>query len=346
MNRKNNFLSIIIPVHNRAAEVKKLLESIEKNNISINFEIICVLDNCIDDSENICRKYNAKCFNNNIKSGAGYSRHLGALKSSGDILLFLDSDTILDDFIINEMLIEFKSENSNAAICGDYKKEILNDSYLTRFLGLKWYYTVTELVLKNKKRDIIIAFGGGPCMISSDIYFKTGGYDFKNVHYKTCGGEEFEIALKISNFANIYFYERFNVYHRYRTGFQAFALTIKRTYNYAMILLTAGEQQKNAMKNLVCQSDKVKLILNFLVWCFLFLFIILKLNIFLTISFLSFFASFLIDLRFMNFIRKEAGIFYLPVAFLQEFILTLSKGIGVSIAFINFFLFKKNNFRF
>ncbi|MBP7653435.1 glycosyltransferase [Candidatus Dependentiae bacterium] len=342
----DNFLSIIIPVHNREIELEQLLTSIFQYKINTPFEVIVVLDNCSDKTKLVCEKFNITAFENEMKKGAGYSRHFGAIKSKGNILLFLDSDTLVSENLINEMIDEYLKENGKSAICGDFFINPINFNFFTKFLALKWYYSITELYLKKNDRMIICAFGGGPSMISKELFFKAGGYDFKKHHYKSCGGEEFEAALNIMEFSPIYFYRKFNVAHNYRTVFNSFFLTIRRSFNYAMIFFTASSKQKLLMSNLVDGNDKKKLIVLFFIFIFLILYFITFDFLYFQFLQVSIIIYLIYELHFIKFIKKECGFFYIIPAILQNLVLMTSKGIGVFIAIANILILRKTDYRF
>lgn len=86
--------SIIIPVYNTEKYIEKCIESV-LNQTYKNFEIIIINDGSTDKSEEILKTYEK---NNKItiitqtNHGLSYSRNIGIKKSTGDYVLFLDSD--------------------------------------------------------------------------------------------------------------------------------------------------------------------------------------------------------------------------------------------------------------
>jgi len=108
---KNYKVSIIIPVFN----VEKYLENCLKSAINQTLddvEIICINDGSTDDSVNILKKYSKyiKTINQENK-GLGATRKVGLDASSGDYILFLDSDDFIKD---NACEILY-----NQAVCSD-----------------------------------------------------------------------------------------------------------------------------------------------------------------------------------------------------------------------------------
>jgi len=91
------FYSIIIPVFNRISEIDELLESLTLQ-LYKDFEVIVVDDGSSIPCEPIINKYQGQL---SIKyfykpnSGPGQTRNYGAERSTGDYLIFFDSDCIV-----------------------------------------------------------------------------------------------------------------------------------------------------------------------------------------------------------------------------------------------------------
>lgn len=93
-------LSIIIPVYNAEKYIKECLDSIlipieNKNNI----EIILINDGSNDYTKQIIQNYESnkiKLFNNKYNKGVSYSRNYGIEKASGDFIMFVDADDVLN----------------------------------------------------------------------------------------------------------------------------------------------------------------------------------------------------------------------------------------------------------
>lgn len=90
-------LSIIIPVYNREEEMKELLQSLSEQQ-NRDFEVIVVEDGSTKSSEAVVRGYmnrlDIKYFTK-PNSGPGLSRNYGSERSSGEYLIYLDSDCVV-----------------------------------------------------------------------------------------------------------------------------------------------------------------------------------------------------------------------------------------------------------
>lgn len=96
-------ISIIIPVHNTEGHVESCLNSlVDQKPGQYEKEVIFIDDASIDRSVEILRSFSGrhedwvKLFRNEHNIGPGFSRNIGIDQSSGEWLLFLDSDDSLD----------------------------------------------------------------------------------------------------------------------------------------------------------------------------------------------------------------------------------------------------------
>ncbi len=126
-------ISLIIPAYNAGKTIERCLESVLSQK-SIYFETILVDDGSIDDTLNKASIYPVKIISNKTNKGVAYSRNIGAMNATGDILIFLDSDVSLpDDAVFNitkttlekpEVLIvqsNYSENTSHLNFISDYK---------------------------------------------------------------------------------------------------------------------------------------------------------------------------------------------------------------------------------
>lgn len=99
------FFSLIIPIYNAEAFLRKCLNSILNQNF-FSFEVICVNDGSNDTSQNICldyvRKDNRIKLYNQHNQGVSAARNMGIDHAEGEYIVFIDSDDWIDhDFLDN-----------------------------------------------------------------------------------------------------------------------------------------------------------------------------------------------------------------------------------------------------
>ncbi|MEM4474551.1 MAG: glycosyltransferase [Candidatus Bathyarchaeia archaeon] len=116
-------VSVIIPTYYRRKELAELLNSLLRQTYKPS-EIIIVDDTPTYEIANLCEEFSMKLAKEKIeliycknpkKKSSSIARNVGVEKSSGDILLFLDSDVVLfQDYIENIMHVFNKYPNALA----------------------------------------------------------------------------------------------------------------------------------------------------------------------------------------------------------------------------------------
>lgn len=103
-------ISVIIPVYNVEQYLRECIESVLLQSYR-NIEILLINDGSTDESEKICKEYaNQFSFIRLIsKENGGLSdaRNVGILNSTGEYLIFLDSDDYWDSDFLSEVVNEY-----------------------------------------------------------------------------------------------------------------------------------------------------------------------------------------------------------------------------------------------
>ena len=99
-------ISIIIPVYKVEKYIRKTLDSVIEQIIP-DVEVILVDDGSPDNCGKICDEY-AEKFNfikviHQQNSGVSVARNRGVKETSGEYIMFLDSDDLLDDGFLKEI---------------------------------------------------------------------------------------------------------------------------------------------------------------------------------------------------------------------------------------------------
>jgi glycosyltransferase involved in cell wall biosynthesis len=130
-------ISIIIPTLNEEHYLPKLLECI-KNQSYKNYEVIVADANSKDKTRQIAKKYGCKIVSSGGLPGVG--RNNGAKVAKGDILLFLDADSLIDKDFLKISLEDF--ERNKLDVAGSYLYPASNKLIDKIFLGIFniWIY--------------------------------------------------------------------------------------------------------------------------------------------------------------------------------------------------------------
>jgi glycosyltransferase involved in cell wall biosynthesis len=109
-------ISVIIPAHNEEKYLQQTLEALQRQNYGW-FEVIVVANGCTDRTREVAR---GKCHRLIVLSqkSLGVARNLGARMARGEILLFLDADTILEPLALRVIAEEFTNSEAAGTIQG------------------------------------------------------------------------------------------------------------------------------------------------------------------------------------------------------------------------------------
>ncbi len=140
----NEKVSVVIPTYNSWNSLRLTLKSLEKQKLHKNqkklIEVIVIDDGSKDRTEKNIQKEKFRLNLRYIKQnnlGRVYARNLGAAMAQGRIIVFLDSDVILDNYFLNEH-IKRHHYLDNIVLVG-FKENINKKS------------SIIKIFLKNKK---------------------------------------------------------------------------------------------------------------------------------------------------------------------------------------------------
>lgn len=210
-------LSIIIPSYNTKVILGNCLDSIIKNTTDLSYEIIAVENGSKDGSVQMLQDYKKKSkrvrlVNNHANLGFGRANNIGALKSKGDYLLFLNSDTIIFDNSLAESVDILKRHKD----VGVFSCRLLNADLSIQESGghfpnllnlIAWQLGIDDLPVLRKfissfhphrsQYDIDKKFDwvtGAFMMVPKKVFDEAGHYD-KNIFMYT---EEMELSYRIA----------------------------------------------------------------------------------------------------------------------------------------------------
>ena len=198
MNHSLINISIIIPNFNRGDFLSATLDSVLKQKYD-SWEAIVVDDGSTDSSKKVMEDYSKKdnrirCFTRDRKpGGAPVCRNIGVEKSSGDFLIFLDSDDLLADFALSQRaetirkfpendfwvfpMLMFKDDPKNARNLWNRETE---EPDLFRFLKLDAVWQTSGPIWRKKAVEKIGGFTEGlACWQDVDFHLKALTSDLK-----------------------------------------------------------------------------------------------------------------------------------------------------------------------
>ena len=113
-------ISVIVPVYNVEEYLEECLKSIQKQTYS-DIEVILVNDGSTDRSKEICERYCEKDSRfklvNQENKGLSGARNRGMLESKGEFISFVDSDDVLKEDMLEQLMKQMTSEDIDIVEC-------------------------------------------------------------------------------------------------------------------------------------------------------------------------------------------------------------------------------------
>jgi glycosyltransferase involved in cell wall biosynthesis len=233
--------SIIIPVYNRPDEVRELLESLVLQDYR-DFEVIVVEDGSNIPCRQVVEEFRSKLtvrYCSIPNGGQGFARNHGISKSSGDYLLFFDSDCIVPAHYLSSLLRSILQRKLDAhggpdTAEGDFSafQKVLNYS-MTSFL--------TTGGIRGKLKDPAKYEARGYNMgMSSRVFEAVGGFIDPNK------AEDIELSLRIKKAGfRLELVEEAYVYHKRKNSWSSF---LKQSFSFGRNRINVSRFHKDAVK--------------------------------------------------------------------------------------------------
>ena len=190
---KKSIVSVIIPTLNEEKYLEPTLKAVKNQDYEGKCEVIVADGNSKDNTVKIAKKYADKVIVVK-KKGVSAGRNAGAKVAKGDILIFLDADTIVLFNTLSEIVKAFKNKKVVGVACS-----VLPTSVKASDFAIYWLYNnFVKMSLKRKKPQV----AGMCCVYSKKAFEKVGGFDEKLYVY-----EDLDLSARIAKLGKIAFIE-------------------------------------------------------------------------------------------------------------------------------------------
>ena len=326
-------ISVIVPIYNSNETLSECLDGIFSNKVE-NFEVIVVDDKSTDNSVEIAKNYDCKIIELSENKGPAFARNTGANSATGDILLFIDSDVIINsDALMN--VNQLFENNKETIFQGIYSHKSNYKNISTQYQ--QSFYSYYSWNPKDNYTDILTS-----CYFSIEKkkFFECGGFNTK-IKRATAEDEEFGYKL-IDKGYKILISRELSAHHKVNYSVLKY---IKR--NFIMYIDTAQMYLRNLryVKKRVKQNRYFNplMALGVLGIAILLLPVMffypntIYFNIFITLNLIFL----LFHLGFINFVKNEKGLLITCKVILICYLDTLLMLLGSLYGSIAYFLGKK-----
>lgn len=160
-------ISIIVPVYNAAAYLRKSLDSIVNQSYR-DIEFIFVDDGSCDDSLAILKEYEATDKRVTVlhqeNRGAGAARNYGMSVAGGKYLLFLDCDDIFDTSMVEKMHSRAETDNLDVLVCRADLFDCMTEGFSDASWSVRHEYLPSQPVFASTdiRENFLRCLSGGP----------------------------------------------------------------------------------------------------------------------------------------------------------------------------------------
>jgi hypothetical protein len=221
-------VSVIVPTWNEGKYLGKCLSSLKQQSFKNHFEVIVVDGGSTDRTLEIAREYAHRVL---VAAGrpVGAARNLGASMSKGDILAFIDADTIASKNWLKTSLESFASNPMAVGVTGPtipYDGSRLDEDM----------YKIARWAQRISLRLGFPHVAGFNCAYRKDAFWRAGGFDEDREL-----SEDVMLSLKIRNQGRVLFNDKMVAYTSLRRIKQCGYpyLTTYYAINAMMLLLFA-----------------------------------------------------------------------------------------------------------
>ena len=179
-----SLISIVIPVHNKAALTRQCLDSIFEARPNVSFEVLVVDDASHDSTPSMLEAYGEDVTSVRLERNSGFATacNSGAEAARGDWLVFLNNDTIaLPGWL--DALAGYAERNPDASVAGS---KLLFPDGTIQHAGVAFSFSGDPLhiyagcdadhpaVNKSRRFQAVTA---ACLMVRRDVFFEVGGFD-------------------------------------------------------------------------------------------------------------------------------------------------------------------------
>jgi glycosyltransferase involved in cell wall biosynthesis/MoaA/NifB/PqqE/SkfB family radical SAM enzyme len=323
--KKEPMLSVIIPIYNDEKYIGKCLDSIFDSDYP-DFEVIIVNDASTDRSSDIIKRFLCRVIDLEKNRGVAYARNEGARAAKGDVLVFFDSDVVVEKDTLSKFARAYEDPNVKICQCR-ITPHSLTPGFASEFVAIMLDYRA-GLMVPYTTYLLTMAFS-----IKRSVFFEIGGF---NTNFKLSGGEEFEIGTVIQRHNYKMFLDMsFGVYHHYPHFLRRFKKLIRRSYVYGLVVLRRNFKLDKGYGTLRDGINAMLSMLGIFSLC---------ISPFIPYLALLFFATLathtVLDFGIYAHVARRKGLLFFLRSIPVNYLWYLSMGMGVTAAILTYYLQK------
>jgi mycofactocin system glycosyltransferase len=218
------YVSIIIPVRNRAEEITACLQSLDRLDYPLERREVIVVDDASNDStREVVSAFPVQLIPLKERRQASFCRNLAAHRAKGEILAFLDSDCLAHPLWLKELIPAF-TDPSNGAV-GGMVDSCLNEKGLDRYEKVKSSLNMGSWPKSSREEDHFFYLPSCNLLVRRTLFLRLGGF-----REDLCVGEDVDFCWRLQDLGHQIEYRPVGrVYHKHRNTVRHFC---SRRFDY------------------------------------------------------------------------------------------------------------------
>ena len=180
-------ISVIVPARNAAGTLKECLSAVTAA-AGDRVEIIVVDDASEDETAEIAARFDCAFARLRSASGPAAARNAGAVRASGDILLFIDADVLVRHTTIERICEHFRDPSGVAAVFGSYDDAPPARTFWSLYKNLFHHF------IHQRGRPAARTFWAGCGAVRRDAFLAVAGF---NEDFSTASIEDIELGYRL-----------------------------------------------------------------------------------------------------------------------------------------------------
>lgn len=183
-------ISVVVPVHNGVGQLEQCLAALAASAYRAH-EIVVVDDGSTDGSAEAARTsaHGVEVLRLSSRSGPAAARNRGAQHASGDVLLFVDADVVVDADTLARVAGHFSDRGDVAAVFGSYDDEPAAANFASQYKNLFHHY------VHQRSSSEAETFWAGCGAVRRRAFHEVGGFDEKR--YSRPSVEDIELGQRL-----------------------------------------------------------------------------------------------------------------------------------------------------
>ena len=161
-------VSVVIPNRNKGKSLVHCLAALYRSTY-LSFEVIVVDDGSEDNSLEVARSFPCTLISLRHSVGAAEARNFGARRARGRLLFFVDSDCIVEQHTLTQMVAAFSGCGKRVVVGGTYTERPFDAGFFSFFQSILVHYSET----KNQNPDYVATHA---LAMDTEQFRRSGGF--------------------------------------------------------------------------------------------------------------------------------------------------------------------------